>query len=35
MPFPSIVDHYREIFALTRLDEAIAIYQDEAAAIAG
>jgi len=28
-------DHYREIFSLTRLDEAIAIYDDETAAIAG
>ena len=28
-------DHYRQIFNLTRLDEAIAIYDDEAAAIAG
>lgn len=28
-------DHYREIFSLTRLDEAIAIYDDEAAAILG
>jgi anti-sigma B factor antagonist len=27
-------DHYREIFSLTRLDEAIGIYQDEAAALA-
>lgn len=27
-------DHYREIFSLTRLDEAIAIYADEAAALA-
>ena len=26
--------HYREIFSLTRLDEAIEIYDDEAAAIA-
>jgi anti-sigma B factor antagonist len=26
-------DHYREIFSLTRLDEAIGIYQDEAAAL--
>ncbi len=30
-----LTDHYREIFSLTRLDEAIAIYVDEAAAIAG
>lgn len=28
-------DHYRQIFNLTRLDEAIAIYDDEATAIAG
>ena len=27
-------DHYRQILALTRLDEAIGIYPDEAAAIA-
>jgi anti-sigma B factor antagonist len=27
-------DHYREIFKLTRLDEAIAIHDDEAAALA-
>jgi anti-sigma B factor antagonist len=27
-------DHYRQILALTRLDEAIAIHADEAAAIA-
>ena len=27
-------DHYREIFELTRLDEAITIYDDEASAIA-
>ena len=27
-------DHYRQIFALTRLDEAIAIYEDEDAALA-
>ena len=27
-------DHYRQIFALTRLDEAIAIHDDEAAAVA-
>lgn len=26
-------EHYREIFELTRLDEAIAIYADEAAAL--
>lgn len=30
-----LTDHYREIFSLTRLDEAIAIFEDEAAAIAG
>lgn len=29
-----LTDHYRQIFELTRLDEAIAIYPDEAAAIA-
>lgn len=28
-------EHYREIFALTRLDEAITIHDDESAAIAG
>ena len=28
-------DHYRQIFGLTRLDEAIALYDDEAAALAG
>jgi anti-sigma B factor antagonist len=27
--------HYREIFELTRLDEAIAIYDDERSALAG
>jgi anti-sigma B factor antagonist len=27
-------DHYRQIFDLTRLDEAIGIHTDEAAAIA-
>jgi anti-sigma B factor antagonist len=27
-------DHYRQIFALTRLDEAIAIHDTEAAALA-
>ena len=27
-------DHYREIFALTRLDEAIGIFDDEVAALA-
>lgn len=30
-----LTDHYREIFSLTRLDEAIGIYDDEAAALAG
>lgn len=29
-----LTDHYRQIFALTRLDEAIEIHDDEAAAIA-
>lgn len=28
-------DHYREIFELTRLDEAIGIYDDERSALAG
>lgn len=28
-------DHYRQIFELTRLDEAISIYHDEPAALAG
>ena len=28
-------DHYREIFELTRLDEAIAIYDNEQSALAG
>lgn len=28
-------DHYREIFSLTRLDEAIAIFDDEQSAVAG
>ena len=28
-------DHYREIFELTRLDEAITIYSDEQSALAG
>jgi len=28
-------DHYREIFSLTRLDEAISLYDDEDAALAG
>lgn len=27
-------DHYRQIFSLTRLDEAIGIYDDEASALA-
>ena len=27
-------DHYREIFELTRLDEAITIYSDEQSALA-
>ncbi len=26
-------EHYREIFSLTRLDEAIGIYEDESAAL--
>lgn len=30
-----LTDHYRQIFNLTRLDEAIGIYDDEASAIAG
>jgi anti-sigma B factor antagonist len=30
-----LTDHYREIFSLTRLDEAIGIYDDEASAVAG
>ncbi|HJS71252.1 MAG TPA: STAS domain-containing protein [Acidimicrobiia bacterium] len=30
-----LTDHYRQIFTLTRLDEAIGIYEDEASAIAG
>ena len=30
-----LTEHYREIFALTRLDEAILIYNDEVSAIAG
>ena len=29
-----LTDHYRQIFALTRLDEAIGIFDDEASAIA-
>ncbi len=29
-----LTDHYREIFQLTRLDEAIGIYDDAAAAVA-
>jgi anti-sigma B factor antagonist len=28
-------EHYREIFELTRLDEAITIYDDEASALSG
>ena len=28
-------DHYREIFELTRLDEAITIYDNEESALAG
>lgn len=28
-------DHYREIFELTRLDEAITLYDNEASALAG
>jgi len=27
-------EHYRQIFSLTRLDDAIEIYDDEAAAVA-
>jgi anti-sigma B factor antagonist len=30
-----LTDHYRQIFSLTRLDEAIIIYDDEEAAVAG
>ena len=30
-----LTDHYRQIFSLTRLDEAIGIFDDEASAIAG
>ena len=29
-----LTDHYRQIFSLTRLDEAIEIYDDEASALA-
>ena len=29
-----LTEHYRQIFELTRLDEAIAIHEDEAAALA-
>ena len=29
-----LTDHYRQIFELTRLDEAIGIYDDESAALA-
>jgi anti-sigma B factor antagonist len=28
-------EHYRQIFELTRIDEAIVIYEDEASAVAG
>lgn len=28
-------EHYRQIFELTRLDEAIVIYEDESSAVAG
>lgn len=28
-------EHYRQIFSLTRLDEAITLYDDEVAAVAG
>jgi anti-sigma B factor antagonist len=30
-----LTEHYRQIFSLTRLDEAISIYDDETAAVAG
>lgn len=30
-----LTEHYRQIFSLTRLDEAIGIYEDEASAVAG
>lgn len=30
-----LTEHYREIFSLTRLDEAIGIFEDEATALAG
>jgi len=30
-----LTDHYRQIFMLTRLDEAIGIFDDETSAIAG
>jgi anti-sigma B factor antagonist len=30
-----LTEHYREIFNLTRLDEAIGIFDDEAAAVTG
>jgi anti-sigma B factor antagonist len=30
-----LTDHYRQIFSLTRLDEAIIIHEDEEAAVAG
>ena len=29
-----LTDHYRQIFSLTRLDEAIGIFEDEASAVA-
>jgi hypothetical protein len=29
-----LTDHYRQIFTLTRLDEAIGIFDDETSAIA-
>lgn len=29
-----LTDHYREIFSLTRLDEAIEIFEDESSAVA-
>lgn len=30
-----LTDHYRQIFTLTRLDEAISLYEDEASAVEG
>lgn len=30
-----LTDHYRQIFSLTRLDEAIGLYDSEAAALSG